>query len=74
MQEVRKVTSSEAAGKLTMGQIEKIWQQVDARKERDPNQLSLQVFWFAGVGVWVINEGGVTAMMFPNEKGEVNIW
>ena len=34
-----------------MGQIEKIWQQVDAKKECDPKPLSLQVFWFAGVEV-----------------------
>ena len=67
MQEFKKVTS-EVSGKLTIGQIEKVWQQVDARKQYDPNLLSLQVFWFAGVEVWVVNEGGVTTMMFPNEK------
>ena len=51
-----------------MGQIERVWQQVDSRKEYDPNPLSLQVFWFAGVEVWVVNEGGITTMMFPNEE------
>jgi len=66
MQEFKKVTTSEVTEKLTIGQIERIWQQIDARKERDPNSLSLQVFWFAGVEVWVIDEGGVTTMMFPN--------
>ena len=70
MQEIRKVASSEVTEKLTTGQIEKIWQKVDARKEHDPNQLSVQVFWFAGVEVWVINEGGVTTMMFPNKNRE----
>ena len=29
------------AEKLTMGQIERIWQQVDTKKENDPNQFSL---------------------------------
>ena len=67
MQEIKKITD-QVSEKLTMGQIEKIWQQVDARKERDPNQLSLQVFWFAGVEVWVIDEGGITTLMFPNEE------
>ena len=67
MQEIKKITD-QVSEKLTMGQIEKIWQQVDARKEHDPNPLSLQVFWFAGVEVWVVNEGGVTTMMFPNEE------
>ncbi len=67
MQEFKKVTS-EVSEKLTMGQIERVWQQVDARKEHDPNLLSLQVFWFAGVEVWVVDEGGVTTMMFPNEE------
>ena len=67
MQEFKKVTN-EISEKLTMGQIERIWQQVDVRKERDPNPLSLQVFWFAGVEVWVVNEGGVTTTMFPNEE------
>ncbi|MFA5177230.1 MAG: hypothetical protein WC440_03660 [Candidatus Omnitrophota bacterium] len=69
MQEIKKITD-QVSEKLTMGQIEKIWQQVDARKERDPNQLSLQVFWFAGVEVWVINEDGITTMVFPNENRE----
>ena len=68
MQEIKKVTSSGVAEKLTIGQIERIWQQVDARKEHDPNLLSLQVFWFAGVEVWVVNDGGVITMMFPKEE------
>ena len=67
MQEFKKVTS-EVSEKLTIGQIEKLWQQVDAKKEHDQNSLSLQVFWFAGVEVWVVNEGDVTTMMFPNEE------
>ena len=69
MQEIKKITD-QVSEKLTMGQIERIWQQVDARKEHDPNLLSLQVFWFAGVEVWVIDEGGITTMMFPNENKE----
>jgi hypothetical protein len=68
MQESKKVTTNEVSEKLTIGQIERVWQQIDAKKEHDPNSLSLQVFWFAGVEVWVINEGGVTTMMFPNEE------
>ncbi len=68
MQEIKKVTSNEVSEKLTMGQIEKIWQQVDANKKDDPDRLSLQVFWLAGVEVWVVNEGGVITMMFPNEE------
>ena len=68
MQEFKKVTTNEVTEKLTIGQIERVWQQVDARKERDPNPLSLQVFWFAGVEVWVVNEGDITTMMFPNEE------
>ena len=68
MQEPKKVTTSEVTEKLTMGQIERIWQQVDVRKENNSNFLSLQVFWFAGVEVWVVDEGGVTTMMFPNEE------
>jgi len=68
MQAFKKITTSEVTEKLSIGQIERVWQQVDARKQRDPNSLSLQVFWFAGVEVWVIDEGGVTTMMFPNEK------
>ena len=67
MQEIKKITD-QVSEKLTMGQIEKIWQQVDAKKEHDPNLLSLQVFWFAGVEVWVVNDGGVITMMFPNEE------
>ena len=67
MQEIKKITD-QVSDKLTMGQIERIWQQVDARKEHDPNLLSLQVFWFAGVEVWVVNDGGVITMMFPNEE------
>lgn len=67
MLEFKKVTD-QVSERLTMGQIERIWQQVDARKEQDPNRLSLQVFWFAGVEVWVIDEGGITTMMFPNEE------
>jgi len=67
MQEIKKITD-QVSEKLTVGQIEKVWQQVDAKKEHNPNSLSLQVFWFAGVEVWVINEGGVTMMMFPNEE------
>ena len=68
MRDPKKVTTNEVSEKLTIGQIEKIWQQVDAKKEHDPNQLSLQVFWFAGVEVWVVNEGDITTMMFPNEE------
>ena len=68
MQEFKKVTTSEVTEKLTMGQIERIWQQIDSRKEHDPNQLRLQVFWFAGVEVWVVNEGGIITMLFPNEE------
>ena len=68
MQEPKKVTTNEVTEKLTIGQIEKVWQQIDARKEHDSNQLSLQVFWFAGVEVWVVNEDGITTMMFPNEE------
>ncbi len=67
MQEIKKITD-QVSEKLTMGQIEKIWQQVDAKKEHDPNSLSLQVFWFAGVEVWVVTEGDITTMMFPNEE------
>lgn len=67
MQEIKKVTD-QVSEKLTIGQIEKIWQQVEAKKEQDSNRLSLQVFWFAGVEVWVVNEGGVVTMMFPNEE------
>ena len=67
MQEIKKITD-QVSEKLTMGQIEKIWQQVDVRKEHDPNLLSLQVFWFAGVEVWVVNDGGVITMMFPDEE------
>jgi len=67
MQEIKKITD-QVSEKLTMGQIKKIWQQVDAKKECDPNPLSLQVFWFAGVEVWVVNDGGVITMMFPNEE------
>ena len=67
MQEIKKITD-QVSEKLTMGQIEKIWQQVDSRKEHDPNLLSLQVFWFAGVEVWVVNDGGVITMMFPKEE------
>ena len=67
MQEIKKITD-QVSEKLTMGQIERIWQQVDARKEHDPNLLSLQVFWFAGVEVWVVNEGGIITMLFPNEE------
>ena len=69
MQGFKKVTS-EVSEKLTIGQIERVWQQVDARKEHDPNLLSLQVLWFAGVEVWVVNEGGIITMMFPNEEKE----
>ncbi|MFA5197572.1 MAG: hypothetical protein WC437_04090 [Patescibacteria group bacterium] len=68
MQDPKKVTTNEVSEKLTIGQIEKVWQQVDARKEHDSNLLSLQVFWFAGVEVWVVSEGGVITMMFPNEE------
>ena len=68
MQEFKKVTTNEVSEKLTIGQIEKIWQQVDVRKRHDPNPLSLQVFWFAGVEVWVVTEGDITTMMFPNEE------
>ena len=67
MQEFKKVTS-EVSEKLTMGQIERIWQKIDSRKEQDSNPLSLQVFWFAGVEVWVVTEGDITTMMFPNEE------
>lgn len=68
MQEIKKVITNEVTEKLTIGQIERIWQQVDAKKEDDPNRLSLQVFWLAGVEVWVVNEGDITTMMFPNEE------
>lgn len=68
MQDPKKVTTNEVSEKLTIGQIEKVWQQVDAKKEHDPNSLSLQVFWFAGVEVWVVTEGDITTMMFPNEE------
>ena len=68
MQEFKKVTTSEVTEKLTMGQIERVWQQVDAKKENNSNPLSLQVFWFAGVEVWVVNDGGIITMMFPNEE------
>ncbi|MFA5351366.1 MAG: hypothetical protein WC357_08600 [Candidatus Omnitrophota bacterium] len=67
MQESKKITD-QVNEKLTMGQIERIWQQVDVNKKDDPNRLSLQVFWLAGVEVWVVNEGGVITMMFPNEE------
>jgi len=70
MQEFKKVTTSEVTEKLTIGQIERVWQQVDVRKQYNPNPLSLQVFWFAGVEVWVVNEGGIITMMFPNEEKE----
>ena len=69
MQEIKKITD-QVSEKLTVGQIEKVWQQVDAKKEHNPNSLSLQVFWFAGVEVWVVTEGDITTMMFPNENKE----
>ena len=69
MQEIKKITD-QVSERLTMGQIERVWQQVGARKKQDPNPLSLQVFWFAGVEVWVIDEEGITTMMFPNENQE----
>ena len=68
MQDPKKVTTNEVSEKLTIGQIEKVWQQVDAKKEHDSNPLSLQVFWFAGVEVWVVDEEGIITMMFPNEE------
>lgn len=68
MRDPKKVTTNEVSEKLTIGQIEKVWQQVDAKKKDDPNQLRLQVFWFAGVEVWVVKEGGVITMLFPNEE------
>ena len=68
MRDPKKVTTNEVSEKLTIGQIEKLWQQVDAKKEHDQNSLSLQVFWFAGVEVWVVNEGGIITMLFPNEE------
>lgn len=68
MRDPKKVTTNEVSEKLTIGQIEKVWQQVDAKKKDDPNQLCLQVFWFAGVEVWVVNEGGIITMLFPNEE------
>jgi len=67
MQEIKKITD-QVSEKLTMGQIEKIWQEVDAKRKDDSSRLSLQVFWLAGVEVWVVNEGGVITMMFPNEE------
>ena len=67
MQEIKKITE-QVSERLTMGQIERIWQQVDARKEDDSNRLSLQVFWLAGQEVWVVNEGGIITMMFPKEE------
>jgi len=67
MQEFKKVTD-QVSERLTMGQIERIWQQVDTKKKDDSDRLSLQVFWLAGVEVWVVNEGGVITMMFPNEE------
>ena len=67
MQEIKKITD-QVSEKLTMGQIERIWQQIDSRKEQDSNPLSLQVFWFAGVEVWVVDEEGIITMMFPNEE------
>lgn len=67
MQEIKKITD-QVTEKLTMGQIEKIWQQVDAKRKDDSSRLSLQVFWLAGQEVWVVNEGGVITMMFPNEE------
>ena len=70
MREFKNVTTNEVNEKLTIGQIEKVWQQVDVRKEHNSNPLSLQVFWFAGVEVWVVNEDGITTMMFPNENKE----
>ena len=70
MRDPKKVTTNEVSEKLTMGQIERIWQQIDSRKEQDSNPLSLQVFWFAGVEVWVIDEGNITTLMFPNEEKE----
>jgi hypothetical protein len=69
MQEIKKITD-QVSERLTMGQIERVWQQVGARKKQDPNPLSLQVFWFAGVEVWVIDEEGITTMMLPNENQE----
>jgi len=67
MQEIKKITD-QVSEKLTMGQIEKIWQEVDAKRKDDSSRLSLQVFWLAGQEVWVVNEGGITTMMFPNEE------
>ena len=67
MQEIKKITD-QVSERLTMSQIERIWQQVDAREKDDPNRLSLQVFWFAGVEVWAVNEGGTITLMFPNEE------
>ena len=67
MQEFKKVTD-EVSERLTIGQIERIWQQVDVKRKDDSNRLSLQVFWLAGQEVWVVNEGGVITMMFPNEE------
>ena len=67
MGEYKRVTEKVSEG-LTMGQIEKVWQQVDLEKKNGSGSLSLQVFWFAGIEVWVIEEDGVTTMMFPNEE------
>ena len=67
MQEIKKITD-QVSEKLTMGQIEKIWQEVDAKRKDDSSRLSLQVFWLAGQEVWVVNEGGTITMLFPNEE------
>lgn len=46
---------------------EKIWKELEERKQENPDLDYLQVFRIAGLEVWVIDDGMATTMLFPEE-------
>lgn len=46
---------------------EKIWRELEERKQKNPGLDYLQVFKIAGLEIWIIDDGFATTMLLPEE-------
>lgn len=67
MFENQRVITSGISQKLSLAGQNKIWDELEVRKIKDPNLDYLQVFRVAGHEIWVIDDGTATTMLFPDE-------
>lgn len=67
MFENQKLLTKGIAENLTASQIARIWQELEARRQKNPKLDYLQVFKNAGLEIWIIDDGSATTMLLPEE-------